>query len=165
MIKKILLVLLLLCLIQCKAQKMNTITLDPGGESKQLYENSKFKEHFSVNETNIVIEKANQTPFSGTLTILLNTGSVFAVYSFENGKQEGKQETYYKNGEKKTELNLQEGKYQGEFKQYYENGKPKSFGQFDNGKQISLISYFKEGGKSSEFSSNENGAKEEEKTW
>jgi len=142
MIKRILLLLLLLNLTCCKAQKMNTVTLDPQGETKQLYDNSMFKEYFDTKEDNSIVEKKSQKPFSGTLTVNYHSGEIFATYIFVNGKQEGNQISYYLNGNKQSDVTIKGGKYEGAFHQYYENGTPKSLGKFNYGKQVSLISYF-----------------------
>ncbi len=158
MIKKLLFIVLSLSLINCKAQKMNIITLDPDGEKKQLYDNTMFKENYDVIADNSIVTKSNQEPVSGTLTVKFNNGEMYAMYTYVAGRQEGDQVVYFSNGNKRAEWNVSKGKHQGKAIYYHENGNKKSIVIYDNGVKTRSENYYENGNLMDEVSY-ENGKK------
>lgn len=141
-------ILIFLIVNNCKAQKMTEIVihLDTPIEEKSLFEQSEFQQSFEKPlEDNSLVLKASNTNYTGNLNVFYPSGEKYASYNYADGKQEGGQTTYFKNGNLHTSLSIINGNYNGKYIIYYEDGKPKMISEFDLGQKKESKNYYENG--------------------
>ncbi len=163
MVKSILVcILLVTSLDTCKAQDMSeiNITLQQPIEEKSLFNQESFQQYFIVNaDGQTLLLKRTKALFSGKIIVQYPTGEKFAEYNYIEGKQEGQQTSFYKNGNTKTSIFIENGKYQNDYIIYYDNGNIESVGSYDKGVHRSLITYTQDGRKNTEVNNDNQGAR------
>ena len=98
-------------------------------------------------------------PYTGTLIDKYENGNLGKIAEFKNGLRHGKQETYdkngqlngpynsyYENGNLKTEATYRNGKEDGPIRVYYENGQLWSESKYKNGVEVAPIKWYDENG-------------------
>lgn len=141
------------------------IQLDSPIEEKGMFDQIEFNKIFEITQDYKVLLKKTKTVFTGVLKVKYVTGENFGTYNYIQGKQEGEQINFFKNGNIHTQLSMLNGKYHKEYKIFYENGKIQTNSLYEDGIQLSLASYYKNGIKNTVFINDYKGVKKEEKRY